>query len=193
SAAMPTHLRIFAAYRVDQRPRRGADGERVPVERADRLDAEHRVRDEQLVAAEEIVRHEVRLDWLEPDGGRVLEHDAAHHAAHAAAGDARGQEPAALHPEHIARDAADDMTARAADEPFTGVGAFQFHLRQHLLEPAQVLQPRELWILAEPERTGPKRYAVSVIGGRQVRPGRNRQNSRRFGGLRNAVAASARP
>src|SRR5690606_24143848 len=91
TAAVPiTHLRIGGDLEEpDQLPSLRTHGKRTPVELADRLDAEHRVRHEELVACRELGRREVGLVGREPYPLRMLEHDAPHHAADAAACDAR--------------------------------------------------------------------------------------------------------
>src|SRR5690606_23331255 len=115
SAAMPSHLRIFAADHVHERSRRRPDGKRLPAERINRPDAGHRARHEQLVAAEQILESQVRLDRLESRRPGMREHGAAHHTPHAAEVQTRRQQTPALHRENIARDAAHHETARAAD------------------------------------------------------------------------------
>src|SRR5690606_35223942 len=164
TAAVPiTHLRIGGDLEEpDQLPSLRTHGKRTPVELADRLDAEHRVRHEELVACRELGRREVGLVGREPYPLRMLEHDAPHHAADAAACDARRHQRVAAYAEHVAREAADDITARAPHKTFLRRRAVDLHLREHLLQSAQMLETRKLRILPEPQRAGPQNDAASV-------------------------------
>src|SRR5690606_10049346 len=67
----------------------------------------------------------------------------------------------------------------------------ELDLREHLLEPTQVLHAGQGRILAEPELACPQPNASSVVPVRARAPRRYRQNSRRSGRLRQRITALA--